>query len=142
MCFLGCNKEDYKKVDAKAIANNELNSIDLSQVDQYPLFESCDETAIKAVQKQCFEKGLHRWIKPYLDTLSVNTGKADTITLFLSVSEKGKLTQDSMIFNTEAGQKIAKLFKASPQLYPALKQGVPVKVSFQMPLIIQPKAIF
>jgi len=141
MSFLGCNKEDYKKVDAKAIANSELNSIDLSQVDRYPLFEFCDETATKAAQKQCFEKGLHLWIKPYLDTLSVDTLKADTITLFLSVNEKGKLTRDSMVSGFETGRKITNVFNASPQLYPALKQGIPVNVSFRMPIIISPKAM-
>lgn len=140
--ILSCNKEDYKKVDAKSIADNELKTIDLSQVDRYPLFESCDETATKLAQQQCFEKNLHGWLKPYLDTLSVKQLKADTITLFLTVSEKGQLTQDSMVSSTAAGDKIKEIFKSSPILYPPLKQGVPVKVSFQMPLIIHPKAIY
>ena len=139
---LGCNKEDYKKVDAKAIAENELKAIDLSQVDQYPLFENCDETATKVLQKQCFGENLHNWLKPHLDTLSVRQLKSDTITLFLTVTEKGKLIQDSMLSSTQAGKKIKQIFKNSPKLYPALKQGVPVKVSFQMPLIINPKAIY
>jgi len=140
LCF-GCKKEDYQKVDAKAIAETELKAIDLSQVDRYPLFENCDETASKSLQKQCFGENFHSWLKPYLDTISVKQLKSDTIILYLTVNEKGRLIQDSMVSKTDAGEKVRQIFKTSPKLYPALKQGVPVKVSFQMPLIIRPRAI-
>ena len=127
------------EIDANEIAKLELNSLDLSQVDTYPLFKACDETLDKAQIKRCFETELHRWITPYLDTLTVKSIEADTITLFLSVTEKGKLINDSIHSNTDVQQKIQKIFRATPALEPAIKAGVDVKVSFQMPVIIQPK---
>ena len=83
ICY-ACNKEAYKKVDANELAKTKLSALDLSEVDRYPLFETCDETLSKASQKYCYEQGLHTWIKPYLDTLSFKQADVDHIILFLS----------------------------------------------------------
>lgn len=142
VCFvlcLSCKNEDFVKVDAGIIAKNELQTIDLREVDSYPMFKSCDEMSSKMAQQSCFAKELHKWLKPYLDTLSVNFVNPDTIQLYLSVDEKGKLVQDSIQLKQNAlKDSFQDAFNHPPQLYPAQKRGVPVKVSFQMPIIITP----
>ena len=141
ICFVlvsACKNEDFIKVDAQTIAQNELKSIDLSEVDSYPLFSSCDETSSLKLQKSCFVKEIHNWLKPYLDTISLDIVKADTIQLFLSVDRSGLLVQDSAYSTSLSKSKLLKPFYNPPKLYPAQKRGVPVKVSFQMPVIITP----
>ncbi len=137
--FLSCKNEDFIKVDAEIIAHNELQAIDLREVDSYPMFKACDEMSSKENQQTCFAREMHKWLKPYLDTISVNFVNPDTIQMYLSVDEKGKLIQDSIHLKENAlKDRFLEAFNNPPQLYPAQKRGVPVKVSFQMPIIITP----
>lgn len=137
LLFFGCKKEDFRKIDAQSIAEKEIKSINLKEVDQFPLFKACDETANVTEQRICFEKEIHHWLKPHVDKLRYNTEKADTLQLFLSIDREGTLKLDSLISELKIKEQFDSIFMNSPKFYPAQKRGVPVKVSFQLPLILK-----
>jgi hypothetical protein len=135
--FFGCKKEEFQKVDAQSIAEEEIKSINLREVDQFPLFKSCDETANPTQQKACFEKEIHQWLKPHLDRLNYDIEKADTLQLYLSINREGELILDSLESKLKVKQQFDSIFMNPPNFYPAQKRGVPVKVSFELPLILK-----
>ena len=140
MACWSCKKENFQKVDADEIAKKELQHINFSEVDQFPLFKTCDETANRQKQQHCFEQELHIWLKPHLDSIPYKNTTGDTIQLNLSVDAKGKINLDSLASKEELTETFQNIFKQSPQIYPAQKRGIPVKVSFQMPVILKIKS--
>jgi hypothetical protein len=134
---LGCKQEKFQKIDAETIAEKEFQSINLKEVDQFPLFKTCDETAQAFEQKKCFEKEIHGWLKPHIDSLDYNTEKADTLQLYLSINTNGTLMLDSLQSRLDIQKQFDSIIKKAPKFYPAQKRGVPVKVAFQLPLIIE-----
>jgi hypothetical protein len=132
-----CKQEKFQKVNAETIAEKEFKSLNLKEVDQFPLFKNCDETENRQQQKDCFEKEIHQWLKPHLDSLKYNTKKADTLQLYLSITKNGKLELDSLKTELKVTEQLDSIFKNSPKFYPAQKRGVPVKVSFQLPLMLK-----
>lgn len=134
---MSCRKEDFRKFDAEDIAKKELQSINFSEVDQYPLFKICDETATRQMQQNCFEKELHNWLKPHLDSIYYDAIKDDSIYLNLSILSNGKINLDSTTSKNNSNQIFQDIFKKAPVIYPAQKRGIPVKVSFQLPVILQ-----
>lgn len=138
ICILcsACQTDNYKKVDAESIAEKELKTINFKEVDQFPLFKSCDETVTRLSQQKCFEKNLHKWLKPHVDSLDYDTKLGDTLKLFLSVTKKGELQCDSLHTKLSVHQQFEDIFANAPKIFPAQKRGVPVKVSFQLPLIL------
>lgn len=44
----------------EAMVAKQLAAIDMNEVEKYPLFDHCDETASRITQKKCFEETLSR----------------------------------------------------------------------------------
>lgn len=134
---LSCRNENLKKIDAEEIAKKELQNINFSEVDRYPLFKSCDETAPRSKQQNCFEQELHKWLKPHLDSIAYDDIKDDSIYLNLSILSNGKINLDSISSKTKLAEVFQDIFNQSPVVYPAQKRGIPVKVSFRLPVVLQ-----
>jgi hypothetical protein len=139
LSLFSCKQEKFQKVDANYIAEKEFENLNLKEVDQFPLFKTCDETENREQQKACFEKEIHQWLKPQVDSLEYNTTTADTLQLYLSILKDGTLVLDSLNTPLKVKTQMDSIFKTSPPFYPAQKRGVPVKVSFQLPLILKVK---
>ena len=137
MLLWSCRQENFQKIDAKEIAKKELENINYNEVDQFPLFQTCDETASRSAQKACFEKQLHSFFKPYLDTLEFSDADVDTINLSLSVNIDGELKLDSLSSRPSLIEDFKEIIKQSPKIYPAQKRGIPTKISFQLPIILR-----
>lgn len=132
-----CKKEQFQKINAESIAEKEFQSLNLKEVDQFPLFKTCDETDNRQAQKICFEKEIHQWLKPHLDNLNYNTYEPDTLQLYLSVKTNGVLLLDSLKSELPIYKQFDSIFKKAPKFYPAQKRGVPVRVSFRLPLVLK-----
>ena len=132
-----CKDENLQKIDAEEIAKKELQRINFSEVDRYPLFKSCDETASRQTQQNCFEKELHRWLKPHLDSITYEGLKNDSLYLNLSILSNGKINLDSISSKTKLAKVFQDIFNQSPVVFPAQKRGIPVKVSFRLPVVLQ-----
>lgn len=136
---ISCSKENLKKIDAKDITEKELKSINFGEVDQFPLFKNCDETASRQTQMVCFEQELHKWLRPYLDSIPYQVLERDSINLNLSILPNGKINLDSVSSNVELSDVFYDIFDQSPHIYPAQKRGIPVKVSLQLPIVLDTK---
>jgi len=134
--FWSCKQDNFKKVQAKDIAQKELRNINFKEIDRFPLFKTCDETAFRDVQQSCFEQNLHQWIKPYLDTLNLNLSESDTLKIYLKIDKTGKIQLDSLQSKLDLSKTFQRIFKKAPQIYPAQKRGVPVSVNLELPVIL------
>ncbi len=138
--FWSCKQSNFKKVDAKDIAQKELKTINFEEVDRFPLFKTCDETATREVQQSCFERNLHQWLKPYLDTLDLDISENDTLNLHLKISKTGVIQLESLSSKIDVNKTFQHIFDQAPQIYPAQKRGIPVGVKLELPVILSVKS--
>lgn len=137
VAFWSCKQDNFKKVDAKDLAKEELKTINFKQVDRFPLFKTCDETASRSIQKNCFEQHLHQLLKPYIDTLVVDLPESDTLNLYLNINNKGKIKLDSISSKMNLTKTFQSIFENTPRIYPAQKRGIPVSVNLELPIILK-----
>ncbi|NAY92690.1 hypothetical protein GTQ34_12255 [Muricauda sp. JGD-17] len=139
-CELFMSKEDK----TQKMVDDELLAIDWNDVDQYPLFEECDETVSKPQQKGCFQNVLMGYFSKALDSLhfQVEENLNDTVFIDFEVDEHGFITirnveEKTAIFNqienfrSEVTQRLNDF-----TVKPALKRGIPVSIRFRLPLVL------
>lgn len=141
--ILSCNSFDQS---SKNDEDKKLyESIDFSQVDTYPKFSDCDELLEKSKEINCFTSELNTFLDKALknNIALLREMKTKRIDLFISINRKGKLQIDSLNTNDDLNAKNSKLIKlinektSALNIQPALKQGIPVKVNFKMPVNIE-----
>lgn len=148
MCLLvsSCNYFDVKKTSSDVILENELLTFNWNEVDEYPMFASCDESVSKEDKKQCFQKTLTNIITEKLqrDTLIVTQDIHETVYMNFEISKDGLLSlitikADSLTLKEIPN--IKELLYASvdslPKIYPAIRRSQQVKTAFTLPVIIQ-----
>lgn len=130
----------------QALVEEEIAGIDWNQVDQLPLFESCDETASRFKQQDCFESTLLAHVSEVLNGLDLQSEESmrDTLNVDFKVDNRGRIevlsVEDHPLLkdkNPEFRRRITLSLKTLPVLQPALKRGVPVATRFRIPLILQ-----
>ena len=126
------------------MVNQELMAIDWNDVDQYPLFEACDEMAQKTEQRNCFEREmLERFMEAFSDTVyEVDQEIKDTLFVDFEVDEDGfvniiEIEQNAAIEEVVPGfrDEVRSRFKDLTVL-PAHKRGINVKIKFRLPIIL------
>ena len=140
-CDFFLSREERKE----RLVRQELKTIDWNDVDQYPLFENCDETVAKAVQKACFQQTMGGYLSKAFEGLYYEVEKEvnDTIAIDLVIDEHGFITlvniqggntteQQLPNIRNELGERLNDLTTVAP----ALKRGVPVSVRVRLPLIL------
>ena len=142
------------KEPAKTLAESYLKEMQWNAVDQYPLFEGCEENTEAAIQRSCFEKTLFDLLYTELSTSSIIVNKSinDTVLLHFTIDREGRLlltkVDRSNLVNEQIPQLEALLqqsLKKLPKLYAGLKkvaagdiaEMVPVEVSCTLPLVIK-----
>ena len=139
-----CEYFETKKIDSDTLFEQEMATINWEEVDQYPLFKACDETATKAVQLECFHQQLSANISKVIkDSVpGVIQSLRDTVLLEMSIDTAGvfnlqQIHMDSMtrvhLPKVESWLKEA-LGQMDP-IAPATKKGVPVVTKYTLPLI-------
>jgi len=122
-----------------------MKSFNWSEVDQFPVFENCTQINETSEKNNCF-------IRTISDSLSLNFIKNDLIlnrTLIDTVFIKFKVDKKGIIEieNIEIGEKIlpykevinqsfVKTAANLPKLYPAIKRGQEVDVTFDLPILV------
>ncbi len=144
--MLGCKDVETKKVSSKTFLEEELKTIDMQEVDEYPIFESCEYLESQAEKRTCFEQRLITNFYSYLSDqmLIFNEEVQDTIWVHLVISEKGtpqieQLEIPSIIMNDapKMNEWLNNSLDSLPKIYPAIKRGIPVKTAFKIPIVIQ-----
>ncbi|MBM1105652.1 hypothetical protein JQC67_05805 [Aurantibacter crassamenti] len=140
-----CGWLTSKEERTQELVQQELLEIDFNEVDNYPLFENCDETLSKSGQRQCFEQEVllncAKILEQYKFVLNKKTNK-NVLVDFL-VDQNGKVSvlkieKDSQIDDLmpEFNQLITQGLEELPSLQPALKRGIPVKAKFRIPIVL------
>ncbi len=127
------------------MVNQEMLTIDWNDVDNYPLFESCDETLAKSEQRECFESEL---LKHFSTTLQgfefiIDTKVNKTVIVDFLIDQEGKVSvlrieKDKAIdvLMPEFNGIVSQSLKNLPPLAPALKRGIPVNAKFRIPIVL------
>ena len=143
-CLLSsCDWLAPKEEKTRRLVQQELSSINWNDVDQYPMFRSCDETISKEEQRICFEEAL---LDHFSQTLSdfefiLKEDVEDTIYVDFLVERDGSITvldiEDQMAIQDqipEFNAIITQSLKSLPEVQPALKRGIPVSAKFRIPM--------
>ncbi|TYB79082.1 hypothetical protein [Bizionia myxarmorum] len=148
ICLLvtSCNYFDVKKTSSEVILENELLTFNWNEVDEYPMFESCDGSASKEDKKHCFQNTLTNIITEKLqrDTLVVTQDINDTVYINFEISKEGILSLLTIKADSITLQEIPnikellhKSVDSLPKIYPAIRRSQQVKTAFTLPVIIK-----
>ena len=129
-----------------ALLQEKLKAINWNEVDEYPSVAECEKIDDKTARQQCFFDFLTSTIQQKLsvDTLSVLYPELDTIevkvTVFpdATIEFEPQFPQDSVAYDRIKIDSILNARLADfPKINPALKQGIPVKTQFILPVILK-----
>lgn len=143
--FASCNFFESTDEKTQELVSQELQSIDWTDVDKYPLFNDCDETVSKAQQKKCFIETLSLHFAMTLQEFQPILNKKVHDTVFIDFILEN--TGDISIMNIhnkevlqgqmqEFDEKITESLTSLPRIAPALKRGIPVSTKFRIPIVI------
>lgn len=125
-----------------------MQEIDWNQVDQYPLFDTCDETASKEKQRQCFEENILLHFSMTLQDYEfvLNKDVNDTLLVDFIMDKEGLVSVLNIQKDNEIDQQmpefdgiIIQSLKSLPKVEPALKRGIPVNAKFRIPIVLNTK---
>ena len=141
-----CQYFDTEKISAETFYEEEIKTIDLSQIETYPIFQECADAMEKEETRLCFENELTARIAQSLsrESLKAINSLQDTLWVNFTISEKAIITvnevkTDSLIhlefpkLQEKVIQKIDSIILKAP----AYKRGIPVKTSFNLPIVIR-----
>lgn len=143
---MSCDYFNSKKVSPDEIVRKEIKSINWNDVDRYPLFETCDETATRDEQKDCFQQ---EFVSHFYKTLKnhqlvVRRNIRDTVKVHLLIDNRGEISIVS-INKSETTEKLLPALDGLmeltvsrlPKVYPALKRDIPVSTRVVMPVVLR-----
>ncbi|MGB5388271.1 MAG: hypothetical protein WBN20_15935 [Eudoraea sp.] len=146
LCLLSsCDLFTSTEVKTQQLADKELQAINWNDVDQYPLFDVCDEAVSKSAQRECFENTLllhfsktleeFEFIldndveeRVYVDFIVNKDGKVAVLNI-----EKNRIIQEQI---PEFDGIISRSLKSLPPVEPALKRGIPVNTKCRIPIVL------
>lgn len=141
-----CTSWETKKLTTEDFLHQEQNSIDITEVDTYPVFENCSELSEKSVLKSCFENFVTNTLYTELSnrTIIVKESIHDTVWIDLIVDEKGAFCIENIDLPPLVIQEIPTLplwihdaIRVLPTPNPATKRSMPVKTKFKIPVILK-----
>ncbi len=141
-----CQYFDTEKISAETFYEEEIKTIDLSQIDTYPIFQECANTMEKEETRLCFENELTARIAQSLsrESLKAINSLQDTLWVNFTISEKAIITvnevkTDSLIHLEfpKLQEKIIQKIDSIILKAPAYKRGIPVRTSFNLPIVIR-----
>jgi len=144
LCLLSsCDLFTSSEVKTQKLVEQELQAINWNDVDQYPLFDDCDETASKYEQRACFENTFLLHFSEILQEFEfiLDTTVDEKVYVDFLVDKEGKITVLNIEKNSIIQEQIpefdgiiSRCLKSLPGLQPALKRGIPVNTKFRIPI--------
>ena len=143
--FSSCQYFQSQEKQTKQLVSDKLLAIDWNDVDQYPLFENCDEMSPKDIQRNCFQENLLNYFTTVFNDLQYEVEEDINDTLYinflidehgfmtvLEIQEKDNLNQVLPDLKDELSTRLNNLITVAP----AIKQSNPVSVKFRLPLVL------
>lgn len=123
-----------------------LNKFD-SIPDNYPLYPGCETYFSPEMQKWCFRHKFSEHLEKLMtqfppDSVVLNQLKKDTLWLVFRVDTAGYIHTDTLFPVDSTGFTSCKkyfqnLTREIPPMEPALEKGLPVEVTFKLPVIFK-----
>lgn len=119
--------------------------VDFTSIDTFPSFKACDSLIEKSKKQDCFRTTIHQKIGEELQkhTLAIKDSIDETILVDLIINAKGEIVFNKMQSSNKIKKELIELdslIKLSlenlPNVYPAIKRGIPVTTKYQLPIRI------
>ena len=145
---VSCDWFASREAKTQKLVEQELQAIDWNDIDQYPLFEDCDETLSKSEQRSCFENTLLLHFSMTLQDFEfvLDDAIGESIYVDFLVDKEGSMTvldiEEHQVLKEQIPEFngiITQSFKSVPRVAPALKRGMPVNAKFRIPLVFNTK---
>jgi hypothetical protein len=146
LSFASCQYFEKQVPSEQELLQKQIKEINWKVVDEYPSITECEKITDKALRKQCFFEFLANTIQEKLsvDTLSILYPELDTIEVKVTINPDASMVfepqfpKDSVAYDTIKIDSILKIKLVDfPKVNPAIKQGLPVKTQFILPVIIK-----
>lgn len=120
--------------------------INFTQIDEFPKFKDCNNTLNYEESKTCFETTLHKKITERVQNLRLRADQTltDTITIYFSIDPKGhfnyskvKASDSLQLALPNLTAEIQEIIHGLAPVSPAQKRGIPVKTTYNIPLVIR-----
>lgn len=141
--FISSGRPDYSDL------LTDVDAIDFSEVDVYPLFLDCNNCDTNDKQNLCFEMELMRRIQANTSEYRISSYEEikDTVKLDILVETTGKISIAEIHQSSELVSMVPELDSILYQsvadlpavIQPSLKRGIPVNAVFQLPIVIKTK---
>lgn len=144
--LVGCKDVETKKVSSDDILAEELKTMDMKEVDEYPIFAVCDTFMAQQAKRDCFKRGVIKNFQEFLasKTLIFTNKIEDTIWLNLTIMATGEAELTGVQISDTVRKQIPEMeqwlrqsMDSLPKIYPAIKRGIPVKTAFKIPVVIE-----
>lgn len=142
LLFTSCDKIPFlKKQEIRQLDT----IVDFTSVDLSPSFSICDSLVDKSKKSDCFRTTIHKNIGEELQQFSLKSSDSinETVLLDLIINSKGKISFDSLEMSSVLKSQFPELdsllevsISNLPQIYPAIKRGIPVTTKYQLPIQI------
>ena len=141
-----CQFFETEKISYEETFQEEIQAIDWKEVDQYPVFENCKSSFEKIDQRDCFARTISSQMYQSISDKNLVAVRDvyDTILVDFAVSKNGELSimkieLDSILQNEYPNLKdwILNSIDSLELIAPAYKRGIPVKMQFSLPVVIQ-----
>lgn len=143
LSFASCDYFSFEK-------NENLDKIDMdidfTSVDFSPSFKVCDTLIDKSKKTNCFRKTMRQEIYKSLEKHSIKLKHPidETIEVVITIQSNKEVTlsaikvSDSLLREIPRLQEmIEKSIEALPDIYPAIKRGIPVTTAYTLPIKIK-----
>lgn len=143
--FASCNYFQSQEKQTRDRVNADLLAVDWNDVDQYPLFDNCDELSPKQIQRECFKENLLNYFSAAFNDLEfvVEEDINDTLYIDFLIDEDGFMTvleiQEKNTINKvlpELKEQLSERLNNLTTVAPALKHANPVSIKFRLPLVL------
>ena len=122
--------------------------VNFSSVDTSPSFKVCDSIIDKQKKNNCFRTTIHQKIGAELQKhqFVIRDSISEIVYVDLLITSKGKIVLEAMDSSEEIKIKLPKLDSVLrisvdkiPNVYAAIKRGIPVTTKYRLPIKIQIK---
>ena len=145
LLITSCDKFSFSKNKDIQVLDTIVN---FSSVDTSPSFKVCDALIDKQRQSDCFRTTIHQKIGAELQQheFSIKHSISEIVYVDLLINSKGKIILETIESSDDIKTqlpKLAAILKLSvdiiPDIYPAIKRGIPVTTKYRLPIKIELK---
>tara|TARA_B110000503_G_scaffold47953_1_gene78073 strand:- start:1025 stop:1501 length:477 start_codon:yes stop_codon:yes gene_type:complete len=145
LLITSCDKLSFLKNNNTQVLDTIVN---FSSVDTSPSFKKCDSIIDQQKKSDCFRITIHQKIGAALKKyeFSIKNSISETVYVDLLINSKGKIILETIESSQNMKIQLPKLdsilrlsIARVPNMYPAIKRGIPVTTKYRLPIFIQLK---